>query len=159
MSPWRANIGDVEQANDQAFPATPEELRAHGWQLVEAAIAAAPSASELIIHWFATPQDANVHSDEHFADDARTLKFLSLVVPTLADQLEASMLAVGVPWDLSGARPLMVLLTAIRGEPASFEARELKRLDVRGKPPWWLLGDERLAVPAELAELASRIRL
>lgn len=132
---------------------------AHGWRLVEAALAGAGSRTALVVHWFATPTDASVHMDDHFGDDARTLRFMAVVVPTLADQLAASRLAVAVPWELEAERALMVLLTAARGEPAAVQARALTAAAEASGPPWWRLAAQPVPAPERFRELAALLRI
>lgn len=137
---------------------TATELACRGWKVAEATLLQAESAETLVTHWFLTPTDAEVHVDEHFGDNTRTARFLRVVVPTLADQLDASMLWVGVPWDLEREKPLMLLLAGVRGQPPVLEARALHRSAGASQAPWWLLG-EHSSPPGELLELAARMRL
>lgn len=135
------------------------ERLAHGWRLVEDALAGAGSSMALVVHWFATPTDASVHMDEHFGSDARTLRFMAVAVPTLADQLEASRLAVAVPWQLDAEQPLMVLLAAARGEPSAVQARALIDVGASAGPPWWRLAAQTVPAPEQFRELAALLRI
>jgi hypothetical protein len=126
---------------------------------VKDTIATAESPASLIVHWFLTPDDTSVHMDDHFADDSRTLKFMSVVVPTLADQLDASMLAVAVPWELNDAGGLMVLLTALQGAEPTVEARTITRATGSSGPPWWVIGETQVEAPQQMRELAKILRI
>jgi hypothetical protein len=113
----------------------------------------------LVTHWFVTPDDASVNADAHFGSDARTERFLGVVVPTLIDQLEASLVSVSLPWGLDSTSPLLVLVSILPGEPAMIEARALERAVGARTAPWWTLGERRKAPPAELSEIAAHLRL
>jgi hypothetical protein len=142
-----------------ARPETLPELTAYGWRIVRERLAVAPSELTLVTHWFVTPEDSAVHGDEHFGSDARTARFLGVVVPTLADQLGASLVSVAVPWGLGGETPLLVLVSALPGEAARIEARLLRRVTGAVTAPWWTLGEEQVAPPDELAEIAAQLRI
>lgn len=131
------------------------ELARHGWQIIANALGHAATETTLVAHWFLAPNDDAVQTDPHFGGNPRTAKFLRVVVPTLADQLSASMFAVAVPWDLDGDLPLMVLLYAISGQRPAIEARRLHRNDGAISAPWWRLGSELVSVPDELAAITS----
>lgn len=142
-----------------ARPETLPELTARGWRIVSARLAVAANDRVLVTHWFVTPDDSSVHGDEHFGSDARTARFLGVVVPTLADQLRASLVSVAAPWGLEAGDPVLALISALPGEPAAIEVRALRRVTGAGAAPWWTLGEDPLAPPAELAEIASRLRI
>lgn len=148
----------MDQDPGSAQPATLAELARHGWQIIANALTAAESENALIAHWFLTPDDSSVHMDPHFGDDDRTAKFLRVVVPTLADQLGASMLWVAVPWGIDTDAPLMVLLSAFRGQRPMIEGRRLTRSqEAGGGPPWWSVESEPAELPEELLALAERM--
>src|ERR1700753_4284647 len=94
-------------------PETLEGLTARGWELAERQLAGARGEFALVTHWFVTPEDSSVNSDEHFGSDARTARFLGVVVPTLIRQLDASLVSVSVPWALEGTAPLLVLISLL----------------------------------------------
>jgi hypothetical protein len=136
------------------------ELAAHGWRLVEEALAGAASDRALVTHWFVTPDDSSVHTDEHFGSNERTVTFVGVVVPTLADQLDASVVVVAVPWNRDGRPSLLVLVAALRGQPAAVEARALTpSVAVRDGLPWWSLGTEPVEVPPALLNAVAHLVL
>jgi hypothetical protein len=140
-------------------PATVAELTAHGWRLAEESLRTAGSDRALVTHWFLTPADADVHMDEHFGSNERTLTFVSVVIPTLAQQLDARMLTVSVPWDAAGEPSLLAVIATIPGQPAVVEARELIRLDDRSAAPWWHLAQGDVEVPADLQAAVTGLRV
>lgn len=142
-----------------ARPETLPELTAHGWRIVRERLTVAPTELALVTHWFVTPEDSAVHGDEHFGSDARTERFLGVVVPTLADQLGASLVMVAVPWGLDSETPSLVLVSALPGQAAGIEARPLQRVAGTHAAPWWTLSEQPVAPPAELAEIAARLRI
>lgn len=142
-----------------ARPQTLSELTAHGWRIVSERLALAANDRVLVMHWFVTPDDSSVHGDEHFGSDARTARFLGVVVPTLADQLHASLVSVAVPWGLDEETPSLVLISALPGQAAGTEARPLRRVVGARAAPWWTLGEAPVSPPAELAEIASRLQI
>jgi hypothetical protein len=141
-------------------PATLGELARHGWIMIAKALTRATTEDALVAHWFLTPDDASVHIDDQFGGNDRTATFLRVVVPTLADQLDASSLWVAAPWDLETTKPLMALLVGIRGQQPMLEARAVSRHpDPTAGPPWWVVDNIPLEPPAELAELAAKMQL
>lgn len=138
-----------------------EELTAHDWRLVEAALAGAASHSALVTHWFVTPEDASVHMDEPFGSNERTARFVGGVVPTLVDQLSASAFVVAVPWDLdaSGAGALVLVSALQDAGAATIEARSLRRITEAVAAPWWALSPELVEPPVELADIAAQLRV
>jgi hypothetical protein len=155
-----------EQALDRApagattrqIPQTAAELTAYGWDLATAALARAESDRVLVTHWFHTAEDSSVNTDEHFGSNSRTTNFVHLVLPTLADQLDASHLVAAVPWDAQGEPALLVLVAWIRGESAMVDARALSRRPAgEVNPPWWALAAEATAPPSELVQAARSL--
>jgi hypothetical protein len=136
-----------------------DQLNARGWAAVERNLETAASELALVTHWFVTPEDDSVHSDQHLGSDERTLTFLRVVVPTLAQQLSASIVSVAVPWNLDGGAPLMALVSAVGGEVPRIEARALIRSNRSPGPPWWRLGEDLVVVPVELADVAAGLRI
>ncbi len=143
---------------DDSFPTTLQELGEHGWRLAAASLARAASDTALVMHWFVTPDDADVHSDEHFGSNDRTRTFIRVVVPTLAEQLDASLLTVAVAWEIDDRPALLVLVSAIRGQPAAIEAREITPRPGATLPPFWELATEAATPPPELIEESGAIR-
>jgi hypothetical protein len=137
-----------------AAPETIEELIAHGWELAADTLAHAQSERELVTHWFITPEDSAVNSDEHFGSNERTVTFVRLVLPTLADQLDASHMLTAVPWDVDDQPALLVLIAALHGEDAVIEARPITRVErnENAAPPWWSMAPETADPPVELIE-------
>jgi hypothetical protein len=140
-------------------PETLEELIAQGWRSVEERLTMAASEMALVTHWFVTPQDSDVNVNAHFGSDARTARFLGVVVPTLAEELNASLVSVSVPWALDGPAPLLALISLLPNQPAVAQARPLLRNPDAATAPWWTLGEQRVAPPAELVQIAARLRI
>jgi hypothetical protein len=135
-------------------PENVAELIARGWELAADTLAHARSERELVTHWFITPEDSSVHTDEHFGNNERTVKFVRVVMPTLADQLEASHVLAAVPWDVADQPTLIVVIAALRGQDAVIEARPITRVESveNAAPPWWSVAPETADPPIELIE-------
>jgi len=135
-------------------PESAAELIARGWELAAETLAHARSERELVTHWFITPEDSNVNTDEHFGSNERTVTFVRVVLPTLAGQLEASHVLAAVPWDVDDRPALLVLIAALRGQDAVIEARAINRIESveNAAPPWWSVAPETADAPAELIE-------
>jgi hypothetical protein len=142
-----------------SVPDTLSTLTARGWELAEDQLMAASDELILVTHWFVTPDDASVNADAHFGSDTRTERFFAVVVPTLIDQLEASLVSISVPWGLDSAAPRLVLVSLLPDAPPIVEARTLKRLVGAQTAPWWQLATERVAPPAELSAVTARLRI
>jgi hypothetical protein len=138
---------------------TPDDLIDSGWQRVERALLSARSEDHLIVHWFLTPDDADTHTDAHWHDNARIEKFVRVVVPTLADQLRASMLTVAVPWNVTDERATLTLVAVITGEPAAIAARSVTRSALADAAPYWKLGTEAVDPPAPLVEIVLNLTI
>jgi hypothetical protein len=132
-------------------PASVEELIARGWQLVADRLAHARSERELVTHWFITPEDSSVNTDEHFGSNERTVTFVRVVLPTLADQLDASHVLAAVPWDFEDQPALLVVIAALRGQEAVIEARPITRVE-NTESPWWSVAEQTADPPTELIE-------
>jgi hypothetical protein len=142
-----------------SVPDTLAALTARGWELAVEQLTNAEDELALVTHWFRTPGDASVNADAHFGSDARTARFLAVVVPTLIEHLEASLVSISAPWGLDGAAPRLVLVSLLPDAPATVEARMLQRVAGATTAPWWQLGQARVAPPAELLEIAARLRI
>ena len=139
-------------------PADPsEQLIQAGWERVEQALLRASSEHHLIIHWFQTPENSETHSDAHWHNDERTVKFVRVVIPTLAEQLRATDLTVAVPWQVGAERATLVLIAATAGQAATLAARPLTRSALADAPPYWKLSPTAAEPPAVLAELVAQL--
>lgn len=138
-------------------PSSASEVEPY-WEFVSAALRDAAGERQLVVHWFQTPDDASVNLDEHFGGNERTAKYLRVVVPTLADQLDAQSLWTAVPWELDGRLSQMVLVVARGGQPTVIEARALTPVRAASPtPPWWDLGPDLVAPPKALVEIATQM--
>ncbi len=147
----------MDDAPGPPLPSTTDELARHGWHMIAEALTRSVTELTLVTHWFASPEDDSVQTDEHFGDNARTATFLQVVVPTLARELGAHGWVVGTAWDLDAATPLMVMCCAISGQRPLLQARALARLPDARTAPWWQLGAEHLELPVELARIAATL--
>jgi hypothetical protein len=136
-----------------------QELIAEGWQRVGCELLRARSAEHLIIHWFRTPTDADTHADAHWYDDSRIEKFVRIVIPTLAEQLDASMLTVAVPWGVDDDSATLALIAVVAGQPAVIDARTLTRSRLADAAPYWILGTEPVAAPTRLHEIVVNLTI
>lgn len=143
-----------------AKPSTVAELTRRGWRMAERTLASAATERTLVSHWFVTPDDDSIHTDEELGGDERTLTFLRVVIPTLAEQLAASIVAVAVPWNLGSVdgHPLLVLVALIHDQPAEAQARRLIGVAGTG-PPWWSLSEDLMAIPRALGDVTGRLRI
>jgi hypothetical protein len=131
----------------------PESLIARGWQWAEATLAAAPSPRRLVTHWFAVAGDASVHADDHFGSDARTLRFLAVVLPTLITELDARAAVLAVPWAIDGDRASITVVALTANAPAALATRTLAR--AAHGPPFWRIGAPVPAPPPEIAAICA----
>lgn len=136
------------------------DLLARGWAMAEATLASAGSERALVTHWFVTGEDDGVNTDDHFGSDERTLRFLGVALPTLIDQLRASVAVVAVPWNVDGAAPSLSVVAVAAGAEAAVETRALTRLSAAEPgPPFWRLEPGRVTPPPQLAAIASGLVL
>jgi hypothetical protein len=123
--------------------------------MAEATLASADSERRLVTHWFLTGEDDSVNSDDHFGSDERTLRFLGMALPTLIDQLGATLAVVALPWDLEGGSPTLTVIAVTAGAATAVQARALRRLQDQSGPPFWRLSSDVVEAPARLVAVAS----
>jgi hypothetical protein len=133
------------------------ELIDFGWEIAESTLATAASELTLVTHWFQTGEDDSVNADDHFGSDERTLRFLTVALPTLIDQLNASMAVVAVPWELESPAVSLSVLAIVPGAPAVLATRTLTRLEAGVGGPFWRLEPGPRTSPAQLALVASAL--
>ena len=130
-----------------------EELIGFGWEIAESTLVRAASELTLVTHWFQTGEDDSVNADDHFGSDERTLRFVTVALPTLIDQLNASMAVVAVPWELDGVAPSLSVVAVVLGQPAGLATRTLTRTGTGPEPPFWRLEPDAREPPAQLARV------